>query len=107
MPRSREERLAYQRGYNRGRVRISDHIGNILRIARGYRDRLTDINPQHPCDGCMRWTHGGGGCVWGRCAADFQWGSEPRMWAEPKSGSATCEIITTPDFGCVNWLPRR
>lgn len=102
------ERKAYGRGYNRAISRGIDRVQVIASIARGYRDRLTDINSKRRCDACSRWTRGGANCIWGTCAADFDHGTEPRMWAEAYVGEKHADraVITTEDFGCVNWLPQ-
>lgn len=110
MTATRGEKLAYARGYNRGRVRAYGWINKLAALARAYRDmRLTPGEP-HRCDGCRRWTRGGGlrgseMCQWGVCSADFEWGVEPRMWIDALAGDRPREITTSQDFGCASWLP--
>jgi hypothetical protein len=109
-----EEQRAYQRGYNRGMNRYIDRAQKVVEIARGYQARLTDNDSERMCENCSRWTRGGDSpnadqCKWGVCAADFEWGAEPRMWVDVPPGSPRAikpQIITQPDFGCRSWLPR-
>lgn len=103
-----EEKKAYTRGYNRARSRCWDRVQRAVQIAKSYRARLTDIHPSLQCRDCDRWMRGGPDCVWGRCRADFEFGVEGRMWAEVTGNSKDVKsaIITTEDFGCVNWIPK-
>ncbi len=104
---TRAEKLAYQRGYNRGMARVSDRVARVIRIAQGYRRRLLDTNPQQRCDGCARWARGGPNCLWGKCAGSIDYGLEPRIWAERYGRyGESATVITSPDFGCVLWIPR-
>jgi hypothetical protein len=104
MPMTREEHLAYQRGYNRALRSVADRVSRVIRIARGYRDRHFT---QGRCATCDRWTRGCRGCLWGTCRADFEPGIEPRMWTERFAGENSGRSIeTSEDFACVNWLPR-
>lgn len=75
-------------------------IAEVLKIARSYRDSRTI--PIENCQTCVRWTRGGTSCVWGYCAASFEWSVEPRMFAE----NGRERICTTEDFSCPNWLPQ-
>jgi hypothetical protein len=107
MAQSPDERRGYQRGYNRAHSKIASHVQRVIKIARGYRDRLTDTDSARICETCARWKRGGANCMWGACDADFEWGIEPRMWADTNAGeSPHRKIITQPNFGCVSWLPR-
>jgi len=105
MTMSRPERLAYQRGYSRGRANLVARVKAVIQIARGYQKREPD--QVRRCDGCARWTRGSPTrCIWGRCRGDFESGLEPRMWADRFSGEhLERAIITTEDFACVNFLP--
>lgn len=108
MEKSRVEKRAYIRGYNRSISRISDRVYRALRIAKGYRTRLTDMDTSRQCGTCDRWTRGGDRYLWGKCRADFAFQCEGRMWAEVYIGEREVRaIITTEDFGCQNWLPAR
>ncbi len=107
MPMTRAEKLAYQRGYNRGLARVSDRVARVIRIAQGYRRRLrNDATTQQRCDGCARWVRGGPNCLWGICDGSTDYGLEPRIWANGHSGNGPSTVITSPDFGCVLWIPR-
>jgi hypothetical protein len=104
---TRDEQRAYQRGYNRQLARTRERVERVLRVARGYRERLTDIDRTRRCDNCVRWTRGCPTCVWGKCAAGFERFTEPSMWADSFTGEKQQRaIITTEDFACVNWLPK-
>ena len=110
-PMTEAEKRAYQRGYRHGQDRCRELAQQASAIAKGYRDRAEQ--PPGRCAGCSRWTHGGGGAVWGYCAASFEFSLEPRMWAErhpdhPERWTPPHDklaIITTQDFTCPNWLP--
>lgn len=108
MSRSRAEHLAYMRGYNGNRNRISVVHGRLIEIAKAYRALSRRPEDQRQCVGCARWTRGdqpdaSPSWTWGRCSADFQWGCEARMWVDDRTNP---KIITSEDFGCVNWIPR-
>lgn len=95
----------YRSGWNRGRARATHWAWVVIGIAKGYRARLADIDTARRCDTCSRWTRGRQGCVWGKCAANFERGAEPAMWADGTRSGQPIAVITTEDFGCVNWLP--
>lgn len=107
MAQTTEEKRAYARGYNRCRARGYDYARKLAEIAKGYRDRLADMKTDRSCQSCRRWSRGGRNCQWGTCAADFQYGIEPRMWSEKfvDGPYQPANISTSQDFGCVNWLP--
>lgn len=107
MAKTPGEAREYQRGYNRGRSRAITWATTAISIAKGYRARLTDVHPDLRCVTCARWTRGCTACVWGFCRGDFERGAEPAMWADSLPGETSQrQIITTENFGCVNWLPR-
>ena len=107
-PKTDGERRQYSRGYNRGRKHVYDRITQVIKIAQGYRTRLT--NPSTPnCGHCSRWLRGDGNsnsaaCKWGSCGADFEYGMEGRMWVDGAWDSPK-KIITSEDFGCTAFLP--
>jgi hypothetical protein len=102
-----QEQLAYKRGYNRARARFAARAWQAVKIAKLYRQQLATAASDRRCDGCDRWTRGGKRCLWGRCRGDFEFGAEPRMWADSFAGEhEQRSVITTEDFGCVNWLPK-
>jgi hypothetical protein len=102
--KTRTEQLEYSRGYNRGLARSHDRVQRILRIAQRYRESC-DTPTESLCRTCDRWTRGGPSCVWGECRADFEYGLEPRMWAEGgKSPKGT--VVTDENFGCISWIPK-
>ena len=109
MAQTEAEKRAYQRGYNRAQRNASNRAWHALEIAKAYRDRLGEINHAPICRNCRRWTRGCQSCVWGICAADFERTAEPAMWAEALVAESHVDrkVITTEDFGCVNWLPRK
>ena len=110
MGMSRAEQRAYQRGYNRGRNRTSEWAKRLIKIAKGYRARLSDESTERRCSACARWSRGGGAprsdiCLWGVCKGGFDWSAEPRMWVHnPADRWKALEITTSEDFGCTNWL---
>jgi hypothetical protein len=102
--KTRTEQLEYSRGYNRGLARSHDRVQRILRIAQRYRESC-DTPTESLCRTCDRWTRGGPSCVWGECRADFEYGLEPRMWADGgKSPKGT--VVTDENFGCISWIPK-
>jgi len=105
MPQTVEEKRAYAKGYNRANSNHWDRMRRLCDIAKGYRKRLTDTTTERVCATCDRWKRGGPQCLWGLCRADFDYGTEPRMWVDTtdRNGAA---IATTEDFGCPCWLPR-
>lgn len=96
------EKRAYQRGVNRATARNHDRMQKLIRIARQYRERESS-DEECICQTCDRWRQGTNNTVWGFCRADFQYGVEPRMWADSKSGDA--DLITDATFGCISWIP--
>lgn len=107
MSRTPGEQREYTRGYNRGQARVLERARAALRIAKRYRERLTDTAHMRRCSDCDRWTRGCPTCVWGSCSGDFDRAAEPAMWADHLPGETVDHgIITTEDFGCVNWLPK-
>jgi hypothetical protein len=105
MTKTDSEKREYRRGYNRAMSRHRDRIRSIMAIARGYRERCTDTETRRVCQNCLRWTRGCDSCVWGQCSGDFERPEEPSMWADTPIGeNEQRAIITTEDFGCVNWL---
>lgn len=102
MSKTPGETRAYAKGYGRATSRYWTHVTRVLDIARGYRGRLKDFDTARRCDTCRRWTRGCDTCVWGHCSHNFERPLEPSMWPDPDHA----DIITTEDFGCVNWLPR-
>jgi hypothetical protein len=108
MPMTYGEKLAYHRGVNRARASARERVRRVLEIAKGYRQRSSmGAHPERQCASCSRWERGGEKCIWGRCRADFEFGTEPRMWAESFGGERRSGlVITTEDFACVNWLPK-
>jgi len=107
MTQTVEEKRAYARGYNRGRNRRITWAVTLLRILKGYRARLTDVDTARQCQTCDRWKRGGGPEYrWGYCRADFQTMEEPGLWADDMVGDKEPRrIITHEHFGCVNWIP--
>ncbi len=102
------EKIAYQRGYNRARRNFANRAARAVEIAKGYRSRSAlPTDTEQRCAGCARWSRGGPDCVWGKCAANFEYSLEGRMWVDQFVGENERRvIITTAEFGCVNWLPK-
>lgn len=98
-PKTAEAKRAYVNGYQRAMARMRSRVEDVLKIARGYRDSRTI--PAANCVKCSRWTRGGPQCVWGYCSASFEYGVEPRMFAE----GGRERICTTENFYCPNWIP--
>lgn len=113
---SADEKRGYQRGYNRAGSRARDRVKRVLAVAKGYRSRLSDTSADRTCSTCLRWSRGGGchqseNCLWGHCAANFEYDLEGRMWVDfpvgtPRAVQDTVRIATSQDFGCANWLPK-
>lgn len=106
MSATREERLAYARGYNRANSAASKRAQKCLDIAKGYRERLRDYDTARTCDACARWTRGCERCLWGFCNGGFEWGVEGAAWVDTPIGARTQQIVTHENFGCINWLPK-
>jgi hypothetical protein len=104
MTMSYGEKIAYQRGYSRGRTRVYAHAVRLLEIAKGYRERCVGQSKVRICKNCSRWKRGAPCAVWGSCRADFEFALEGRMWVDAAAREAPA-IITTEDFGCINWIP--
>lgn len=108
MAKTLAERRDYARGYNRGRARGGEWAHRLIQLAKAYRDRAAiPADALRECQNCRRWTRGGPSCLWGVCKADFEWGAEPRMWIDTRSGDRERQIITDETFGCVGWFPRQ
>lgn len=107
MTRTLAEKRAYQRGYARRGSKMWDQFRKILTIAKAYRERSKVAHDDRHCAGCSRWTRGHPTARWGKCAASFEYGAEARMWADtlPDETFKERPIITSEDFGCVNWTP--
>ncbi len=107
MTKTRNEKLEYGRGYNRGIVRARDRFQAVIEIAKGYRRAARGEGPvESLCKNCDRWKRGEGNAHWGRCRADFEWDLEPQMWADAWPAKEKAEIITQPNFGCISWIPK-
>ncbi len=108
MSKTEGEKREYSRGYSRATYRFICRAREIAEIARGYRARLADHDTARQCHTCQRWKRGGDKFLWGVCAGNFEQPQEPSMWADSFAGETwQRKIITTEDFGCVNWLPIR
>ena len=106
-PMSYAEKIAYARGYNRGRSRMFDYASRAVEIAKGYRLLSRRPEDSRVCSSCSRWERGCPTCSWGKCAASFEFGLEGRMWADQFVGEKQPRaVITSEEFGCVNWLPK-
>lgn len=93
MTKTREERLAYARGYNRIRAQHWRQVMKLLDIARGFREAAGA--PNRRCDGCIHWRREDA-LQWGRCDKDFEWFVDAQIQCDGP-------LVTAENFACTNW----
>lgn len=99
MSKTREERLAYVRGYNRIKDRHWRQVSKLLKIARGY--RLAAAAHDRRCAACIHWTRGCATCHWGYCDGNFEWRADGMVHPDENR----VRMTTGDDFYCANWRP--
>jgi len=107
-PSNYADKQYYRKGYNRGRFRTWETYRRVSDIAKRWRDLATKGSDKtRTCENCVRWHRDQPSHQWGICRAAFEYGVEPRMWADtPRGERREPSICTSKDFGCVNWNPK-